>query len=166
MAGIYRTKTAHVGVVRVRVVYTEVAGIDFIDTVARVEIGQRSYAWTDPTHVLSMGGVASGAIIRIVDHELVFMCVAEEDTSNNMRGVPANDLVKQICRGVSMIPSLDLDTYSLVHTCGVRQWVCTIPACQNMTQNPYSLTFILGLLKLLRKEPHVATIIWICRVAN
>ncbi len=73
-----------VGIPGVGFINFERASIDFVHAETAVEVGKGRDAGADPARGLSVGRSASGAVIGVIDHNLVFMGVTEEDVGNNM----------------------------------------------------------------------------------
>jgi hypothetical protein len=86
-----------------------------------------------------MGGVLDCAIEGVVDHELVFMGVAEEDIGDDMRGIASDDLVEIVG--------------------GVREWVRAVPARENVAEDPDALAIVFGLLELVDHPSEVARVV-------
>lgn len=96
LRGVEGSKRTDISIVGVGIVDGEIASVDFIHAVATVQVGERSDARSDPANAESVGGVLDGAVVGIVDHELIFVSVAEEDVCDHMGRVTVNDLVEQI----------------------------------------------------------------------
>ena len=91
------SESAHVGVVCECIVDGKVTRVNFVHAVAGVEVRERGYTWSNPSNVEAVSGILSRPIVAIVDHELVFMRMAEEDAGYNVRRESVDNLVKEIC---------------------------------------------------------------------
>lgn len=96
LAGVDGRKGTDVGVVRVGVVDGKVSRVDFVRAVSAVQVGQRGDAGPDPADVQGVCGVLDSSVVGVVDHELVFMGVAEKNTRNHMRREAVDDLVEEV----------------------------------------------------------------------
>ena len=74
-----------VGVEGVGVHDVEGVCVDFIHAEARVEVGERGHGRADPASGEGVSRVLHGAVERVVDHELVFVGVAEEYVGDDVR---------------------------------------------------------------------------------
>lgn len=97
LASIDRAKGTDIGIEGMSLVYIEVTSINFIHAIARIEICQWCDARTDPTNSLCVGSVEGSTVVGIVDHKLIFVGMAKEYSSNNVRGISIDDLVEKIC---------------------------------------------------------------------
>ena len=133
-----------VGVPGIGLVDFERAGVDFVHAEAAVKICQWGYGGADPAGGLGVGGCALRAVLGVVDHDLVFVGVAEEDIGNDVGRVAIHDLVEEVG--------------------GVIQGVRTIPAGQDVSDDPNSLLGILCGLEFLDEEVKHAGDIGVCGV--
>ncbi len=161
LIGVDGTKGADVGVISVGIVDREVTCIDLVHAVSAVEVGQRCDARPNPANIQGMSCILNSAIVGIVDHELIFMGMPKEDAGNDMRRIAVDDLVEEIlsCWSVAWVPKLEL------LTCGVGNRIRSIPAGQNVSNDPDSLAFVLCILELIGKEFQIAAYIGVRGVA-
>jgi len=89
------------------------------------------------------------------------MGMPKEDAGNDMRRIAVADLVEEIlsCWSVAWVPKLEL------LTCGVGNRIRSIPAGQNVSNDPDSLAFVLCILELIGKEFQIAAYIGVRGVA-
>ena len=85
-----------VGVPGVGFVDFEGAGVDLVHAEAAVEVAEGGYGWADPAWGLGVRGGALCAVFGVVDHDFIFMGVAEEDAGDYMGGVAIHDLVEEV----------------------------------------------------------------------
>ena len=88
-----------------------------------------------------MRRVLHRAVERVVDHELVFVRVAEEDVGDDVRRVARDDLVEVVGR--------------------VRDRVRPVPAREHVAEDPDALAFVFGVLQLANHPGEVARVVWI-----
>ena len=91
-----------------------------------------------------MGCILHGAVLRIVDHNLVLVGMTKEDTCNNVRRVSINDLVEQIRR--------------------IGEGVASVPTRQYVAKDPGTFAVVLRRLKLVDHPAKIPRVVWIGRV--
>lgn len=87
---------ADIGIVCVRIINVEIAGVHHVHTIPRIQVGQRGDARANPACGKSVRSVLDGTVVSIVYHELIFMSVAEEDVGNHVWRVTVDNLIKEI----------------------------------------------------------------------
>lgn len=92
-----------IGEVGVGVVDAEIARVDFVHTIAGVQVGQRCDRGAHPADVDGMIRVLHRAIVGVVDHCLIFVRVAEEDAGDNVWGEPGDDLIEEIWQSLASV---------------------------------------------------------------
>lgn len=80
----------------VRIVDVEAASVDLVQPETGVEVRERRDTGAYPTGRERIRSRLSGTVVGVVDHELVFVCVAEEDVGDNVRAVALDDLVEEV----------------------------------------------------------------------
>ena len=96
LCGVKAREGIDIGVVRVCIIDVEIAGVDQIHPIPRVQIGQRSDARANPASGKSMSSILDCTVVGIIYHEFIFVSVAEENVGNHMWRVPVNDLIEEI----------------------------------------------------------------------
>jgi hypothetical protein len=79
------------------------------------------------------------AVEGVVDHELVFMGVAEEDIGDDVRGIASDDLVKIVG--------------------GVRERVGAVPAREDVAEDPDALAIVFGFLEFADHPSEIARVV-------
>jgi hypothetical protein len=113
--------------------------VDLVHAEAGVDVGERRDRGANPAGHEGMSGVLDRAIEGIVDHELVFVSVAEEDIGDDVRGVTGDDLVEVVG--------------------GVGERVGAIPAREDVAEDPDALAFVFGLLEFADHPGEVARVV-------
>ena len=80
-----------------------------------------------------------GAVVGVVDHELILVGVAEEDVGDDVWAVAVDDLVEEIG--------------------WIGNGVGPVPACEDVAQDPHTLASVLGGLELLDEEGDVSAVV-------
>ena len=132
LAGIEGGEGIDIRIPGIGVVDVEGGGVDFVEAEAAVEIGEGRDARADPARSQCVGGGLHGAVLGVVDHDFVFVGVAEEDAGDDVGGVAVDDLVEEVGR--------------------VRKRVGTVPAGEDVAEDPDTLFGIFGGLQLLDHE--------------
>ena len=132
LAGVEGGKGVDIRIPGVGVVDVEGGRIDFVEAEAAVEICERRYARADPTGSQGVCGRLDRAVLGVVDHHFVFVGVPEEDTRDDVGGVAVDDLVEEVGR--------------------VRKRIGTVPAGEDVAEDPDTLFGIFGGLQLLDHE--------------
>jgi len=114
----------HVCVEGVRIINVEVTRIDFVHAEPRVEVRERGDAGADPSGGEGVGGVAHGAVVGVVEEELVLVGVAEEDPRDDVGREALDDLVEEVG--------------------GVGQRVGAVPAAEDVADEPDALAAFFG----------------------
>ena len=123
------------------VVDAEVTSVDLVVAVTRVEVGEGCDRRADPAYIDGVANVTGCAVLGVVDHELIFVRMAKEDSCNYVGGVAVDDLVEEISR--------------------IRKRIRSVPSCQNMAQYPDTLALRFRVLELRSEELEIATVIGI-----
>lgn len=110
----------------------ETTRVHLIQAEARVQVRERSHRWADPSRGQRFGCGLDGTVVRIVDHDLIFVGVAKEHVRDDVGRIAVNDLVEEIGR--------------------VGQWIDSIPATEDMSQDPDPFASIFGRLELFDQE--------------
>ena len=129
----------HVRVEGVGVHDVEGARVDLVHAEARVEVRERRHRRPDPAGRERVRRVLHRAVERVVDHELVFMRVAEEDVGDDVGRVAGDDLVEIVGR--------------------VGDRVRPVPARQDVAEDPDALAFVFGVLQLADHPGQVARVV-------
>jgi len=88
-----------VGVPCVGVVDVEAAGVNFVHPEPAIQIRQGRHARANPAWRECILACLLGTVVSVVDHNFVFVGVAEENIGDYVRGVAVDDLVEEV-RGV------------------------------------------------------------------
>ena len=85
-----------IGIPGVGFVDFEGVGVDFVHAEAAVQVRERCHGGADPAYGLGVGGYALRAVLGVIDHDLVFVGVTEEDVGNHVGGITIYDLVEEV----------------------------------------------------------------------
>lgn len=85
-----------IGEVGIGVIDAEITRVDFVHTIAGVQVGQGRDRGSHPADIDGMVGILHRAIVGVVNQCLVFVGVAEEDASDNVWREAGDDLVEEI----------------------------------------------------------------------
>lgn len=113
--------------------------VDLVHAEAGVDVRERRDRGANPAGRESMGEVLDRAVEGVVDHELVFVGVAEEDIGDDMRGIAGDDLIEVVG--------------------GVGERVGAVPASEDVAEDPDALAFVFGLLELADHPGEVAGVV-------
>lgn len=113
--------------------------IDLVHTEPGVDVRERRDRGTNPAGREGMGGVSDRAVEGVVDHELVFVGVAEEYVGDDVRGIASNNLVEIVG--------------------GVGDRVRAVPAREDVAEDPDALAFVFGVLELADHPGEVARVV-------
>lgn len=124
--GVELREGVHVRVIGVCFQDLEGVGIDFVHAEARVDIGERGDAGTNPAGSEGMCGVLHRAVEGVVDHEFIFVGVTEENIRNDVWRVASDNLVEVVGR--------------------IGDRVGPIPAREDMAKDPDALALVFSVL--------------------
>ena len=137
--GVEGREGGDVGVVGGGVVDVEVAGVDDVHAVAGVEVGERGDGRADPGGGEGRGRGLGGAVVGVVDHEFVFVRVAEEDVGDDVGRVAVDDLVEEVA--------------------GVGERVGAVPAGEDVAEDPDAFVGVFGGLEFRDQEGEHAAVV-------
>ena len=113
--------------------------VDLVHAEAGVDIRERRDRGANPAGHEGMGRVLDRAVEGVVDHELVFVSVAEEDVGDDVRGIAGDDLIEVVG--------------------GIGEGVGAVPAREDVAEDPDALAFVFGLLELADHPGKVAGVV-------